>query len=159
MSFILFSIAALILFGLAAYAGWLLSALQQQKLQQAAAQKAAIAQRNEMLNEHIALIAKAALDGNCEYCEACIRIYMLLNAREEELPRSLELEYPALYEIYLLVKDMPRSDHKGALSNKERAQFSQIREEAALRLQEPLRLEFEQILSQSTTHNRQADPM
>ncbi|MGL5290554.1 MAG: DUF2489 domain-containing protein [Vibrionaceae bacterium] len=159
MSFLFFSLAALILFALAAYAGWLLSALQLQKSQQALAQKTAIAQRNAQLNEHIALIAKAALDGNCEYCEACIRIYMLMNAREEEQPLTIELEYPALYEIYELVKDMPRSDHKAPLSNKERAQFSKIREQAAQRLQDQLRPEMEQILSNATAHTSRADAM
>lgn len=157
MSPIFFGIAALILFSLAAYAGWLLSALHLQKSQRALAQKQAVAQRNAQLNEHVALIAKAALDGNCEYCEACIRLYMLINAREEEKPRNLELEFPALYEIYQLVKDMPRSDHKAPLSNKERAQFSKMREQAALRLQDQLRPELEQILSSAAATKSPAD--
>lgn len=136
-----------IILGLAGYAGWLLAKLQHQTKMQKTAIKNAIFQRNLKIIESVDVIAKAALQQQCDLSEAAIRLYMIMTHLEGDKYVGFSTRFPALYELYDVVKDMPRGEERNRLQKKERMRFDMTRIQAEARLQPASCTELEDILT------------
>ncbi|WP_105253250.1 DUF2489 domain-containing protein [Pseudoalteromonas sp. T1lg75] len=115
-------IGALIVAGLAFYAGRLLWQVREQN-QRLAKQQAEYAQkraaRNAKLSDSINLIAKAMKEGQCEYSEGCLRVWVLMSQHSCAQELNLEVEYPGVFAMYEAVKDLPTHDARKKYSKKE----------------------------------------
>ncbi|MFD2179162.1 DUF2489 domain-containing protein [Veronia pacifica] len=136
-----------IILALSAYAGWLLSQLRTQKRQQQALMDQAITKRNDKIIESVDVIAMAALQDQCDLSEAAIRLYMIMDHLQGEKRIEFPTAYPALYELYDVVKDMPRGDARKDLKKRERMRFDMTRMKAESRLQVAIHTELEEILA------------
>ena len=103
---ILFIAAVCIIVGMVGYAAYLLLALQKQKkaLQQA--------RRNRInrIKESIEIIAKAMLNGDCNFSEGVLRLKMLL----EPVGMSIK-NYVTMLQLYEVVEDMPTHEARKSL--------------------------------------------
>lgn len=96
-------VGGIIILALAIYAGKLLARVKLQGQRQTQAVHA----RNERILESINTIALAVSQEQCNQSEGAIRLTNLLNTLQFSQPRDFSGEYPALYELYEKVKDMP----------------------------------------------------
>ncbi|WP_281545931.1 DUF2489 domain-containing protein [Grimontia sp. SpTr1] len=136
-----------IILGLAVYAGWLLSKLRHQTKMQEKAMNAAIKQRNEKIIESVDVIAMATLQEQCDLSEAAIRLYMIMDHLQGEKRVEFPERFPALYELYDVVKDMPRGDARKKIEKRERMRHDMERMKAEARLQQAIHTELEEILA------------
>lgn len=139
---VLVTVCMLIIAAMGGYAAWLLFALQKQKKAFAAARVARI----NRLKESINIIANAMQSGECNHSEGVIRLRMLL----EPLGKQLQ-QYPAMWELYLAVQDMPTHDARHTLVKKERMRLDLIRESTEACLEGKIKLELPQLLADIET--------
>ena len=129
--------AVLIILPLAFYAGKLLYQLKEQTRRQQTARQ----ERIENITESIQLIAKAVEQQQCNLSEGAIRLVRLL----EGLPVSPALDcnnaYPALYELFTYVKDLPTHQERKQLDRKVRERQDAEREEHEVRLESKILVE------------------
>ncbi|MGI5309989.1 DUF2489 domain-containing protein [Rheinheimera sp. WS51] len=104
---ILITLGAIIVAALAFYAGKLIWQLQQQKQKIAQQQEHKTTERKKYLTDSIVLICKAMLEGQCELSEGALRLWVLLDHLVPERTPDPNTSYPGLYQMYLVVKDMP----------------------------------------------------
>lgn len=107
---VLLIFGALIIAGLAFYAGkllWLLQQQKQQQLQQAEQQQHQQLQNQLYVEQSIFTICKAVDAGQCELSEGALRVWVLLNRLPEQQQGPLATDYPGIYQMYLTVKEMP----------------------------------------------------
>lgn len=128
-------LALLIIAGLAFYAGKLLWLLQQQKKQQS--QQARKQQQQQLQNQlyveqSIYTICKAVDAGQCELSEGALRVWVLLNRLPEQQQGPLASDYPGIFQMYQVIKDMPthqarkqQSKQATAAQDKQRLQAEQ----------------------------------
>ena len=119
-------VGAAIIAGLAFYAGQLLYKLSAQKKLIAKTQaeqqkklKKSRLERNAKLADSIHLIARAMNEEQCEFSEGCLRIWVLMSQYAFEDERDLTVEYPGIFEMYEVVKEMPTHDARKKYSKKE----------------------------------------
>ena len=124
-------VALLVIIPLAYYAGTLLFRLKQQNQQQ---QKARAA-RLDVMTESIQTIALAMTQQQCNLSEGVIRLVHLLESLPVEQPPSVAQSYPAIHELFELVRDLPTHDARKALPKNERMRQDQEREEHESRLE------------------------
>ncbi|OEE71171.1 coproporphyrinogen III oxidase [Enterovibrio norvegicus FF-33] len=136
-----------IILGLAIYAGWLLAKLRHQTKLQAAQMDAATKKRNLKIIESVDVIAMATLQEQCDFSEAAIRLFMIMDHLQGEKRVDYPTRYPALYELYDVVKDMPRGDARKAIDKKERMRDNMVRMKTEARLQQAIHTELEEILA------------
>lgn len=144
----LFVVGLLIIAGLAFYLGKLLFQLkaQQQKQQQALqAHQQKLAERQQYLLDSITLIGKATLEQQCEPSEAALRIWVLLENMEPELAQACR--WPALFEMYDLIKDMPTHDARKALEKKELRRQDHLRQQKEIELKTAIEKDIEGLLA------------
>ncbi|MEM0516180.1 DUF2489 domain-containing protein [Pseudoalteromonas sp. YIC-827] len=113
---------ALIIAALAFYAGRLLWQVreQNQRLEKQQAEYAKKrAARNAKLSDSINLIAKAMKEGQCEYSEGCLRVWVLMSQHSKAQEADLEAEYPGVFAMYEAVKDLPTHEARKKYSKKE----------------------------------------
>ncbi|MFZ7173352.1 DUF2489 domain-containing protein [[Pasteurella] aerogenes] len=139
---ILVIIGALIILALAGYAVHLLFALQKQKKALQQARQA----RVDRLKESIVIIAKAMQSGECNPSEGVLRLKMLL----EPLGKKLK-EYPFMFTLYEVVMDMPTHEARHELKKNERMKLDLRRESAEADLEQKIKLELHQLLSDIET--------
>ncbi|MBZ9613124.1 DUF2489 domain-containing protein [Rheinheimera maricola] len=125
--------AALLVAGLAFYAGTLLWRLQQQTQ----AKQKKLNEKRQYLRDSITLICKAMREEQCELSEGALRVWVLLDHLVPERKPDPETTYPGLYQMYQVVKDMPTHQ-----ARKEQAKSLTLQ-------QDELRLKAEQDLKQS----------
>ena len=99
-------------------------------------------QRQERLKESIEIIAKAMLSGDCDLSEGVLRLKMLL----EPLGRVKLQAYPAMFELYQVVQDMPTHEARKQLTKKERMRQDLTRESAEAKLESQIKLELPQLI-------------
>ena len=115
-------VGVVIIAGLAFYAGRLLwqvreqNRLVEQKRAEYAQKRAA---RNAKLSDSINLIAKAMKEGQCEYSEGCLRVWVLMSQYQFEHEITLEQTYPGVFAMYEAVKDLPTHEARKKYSKKE----------------------------------------
>ncbi|PKF51383.1 DUF2489 domain-containing protein [Enterovibrio nigricans] len=141
------ALGGVIILSLAVYAGWLLAKLRQQTKTQQAAMNEAIKQRNLKIIESVDVIAMATLQEQCDLSEAAIRLYMIMDHLQGEKRVEFPTRFPALYELYDVVKDMPRGDARKDIPKKERMRHDMSRMKAESRLQQAIHTELEEILA------------
>ena len=135
---ILFIAAVCIIVGMVGYAAYLLLALQKQKkaLQQA--------RRNRInrIKESIEIIAKAMLNGDCNFSEGVLRLKMLLE------PVGISIKnYVTMLQLYEVVEDMPTHEARKSLKKNERMRLDLRRESAEAELEKNIKLELRQLLA------------
>lgn len=119
---VLIVLAVLIVAGLAFYAGKLLWLLQQQKKQQiqlAAKQQQQQLQNQLYVEQSIYTICKAVDAGQCELSEGALRVWVLLNRLPEQQQGPLVTDYPGIFQMYNIVKDMPTHQARKQQSKEE----------------------------------------
>ncbi|MFZ7306441.1 DUF2489 domain-containing protein [Avibacterium avium] len=135
--YLLIALGLLIIVGMTAYAVKLLRALKSQKQ---ALENARLA-RVKRLKESIEIIARAMQNGDCNLSEGAIRLKMLLD------PLGLKITtYPALAELYDVVKEMPTHQARKELKKNERMRLDLTRESAEAELEAKITLELDQLL-------------
>jgi tRNA A37 methylthiotransferase MiaB len=147
---LLFVIGSVVVAGLALYAGLLLAKLYQQQqrhklfLARAAEQQVeAIKARNDNILESVFIIAMACKQDQCDISEAAIRLYKLMEVLQADKQVDFAATYPALTDLYQVVKDMPRGDARQQIEKQSRMRFDLERMKAESRLQADIKLELD----------------
>lgn len=118
----LLTLAALVLLGLCAWLGWVLLRLRRQQQRRSAGRRA-LEEHNQAEHEHrrhsIELISMAALAGDCDLSEACIRIRNLIGYYPGlvEDPRFLVID-----RMYEEIRHFDTHGERTALPPRERAE-------------------------------------
>lgn len=114
--------------------------LKRLKAQQEMLSQARLA-RTKRLKESMEIIAKAMQNGDCDLSEGVLRQAMLL----QPFGKSLA-PYPAMAELYDVVKEMPTHEAYQALEKKARMQLDLTRAKAESRLADEIMLELPRFL-------------
>ncbi|EGQ7781166.1 DUF2489 domain-containing protein [Vibrio parahaemolyticus] len=125
---------AVIIIALASYAGYLLLQLKKQKELQLKHQKLAIDKRNANIFENVHTLCLAGIQGQCDLSEISIRVYCIMDYVQGENRVNFDEVYPAISELYHIVKDMARGEDRQQLAKKERMQQNLTRQKAESRL-------------------------
>ncbi len=129
---------AVIIIALASYAGYLLLQLKKQKELQLKHQKLAIDKRNSNIFENVYTLCQAGIQGQCDLSEISIRVYCIMDYVQGEERIDFDKTYPAISELYHIVKDMARGEDRQQLAKKERMQQNLARQKAESRLTETI---------------------
>ncbi|MGF1698279.1 DUF2489 domain-containing protein [Vibrio lamellibrachiae] len=133
---ILALIGSLIIAGLACYAGYLLLQVKKQKDLQQQQHKIAIDKRNANIYENVNALCLAGIQGQCDLSEISIRVYNIMDYVQGDSRIDFDQHYPALSELYHVVKDMARADDRQALAKKEKMEQNLLRHKAEVKLAE-----------------------
>ncbi|OOQ80807.1 DUF2489 domain-containing protein [Vibrio parahaemolyticus] len=125
---------AVIIIALASYAGYLLLQLKKQKELQLKHQKLAIDKCNANIFENVHTLCQAGIQGQCDLSEISIRVYCIMDYVQGENRVNFDEVYPAISELYHIVKDMARGEDRQQLAKKERMQQNLTRQKAESRL-------------------------
>ena len=134
---------AVIIIALASYAGYLLLQLKKQKELQLKHQKLVIDKRNANIFENVHTLCQAGIQGQCDLSEISIRVYCIMDYVQSEDRIDFDKTYPAISELYHIVKDMARGEDRQQLAKKERMQQTLARQKAESRLTESIVKELE----------------
>ncbi|CAE6879048.1 DUF2489 domain-containing protein [Vibrio alginolyticus] len=129
---------AVIIIALASYAGYLLLQLKKQKELQLQHQKLAIEKRNANIFDNVHTLCQAGIQGQCDLSEISIRVYCIMDYVQGEERIDFDKTYPAISELYHIVKDMARGEDRQQLAKKERMQQNLARQKAESRLTETI---------------------
>ncbi len=121
---------------LAFYAGKLLIQLKQQKHQQhqkALEHQTALHGHDTKVLNSISIIVRAMKEEQCDLSEGCWRLCVLLGSLKTS--KTLEQEFPAIFELYEKIKHMSILDNRKELNKKERMSqdFARMKLESALK--------------------------
>ena len=125
------TVAFLIIAGLAFYAGKLLFQLRRQTQNQQRIR----ANRIANIVESIETIAHAVEQQQCNLSEGAIRLVNLLESLPVKNPPKCAQDYPALYELFCLVRELPTHENRARLSREVRIKQDSEREEQEARLE------------------------
>lgn len=131
-------VGAAIIVGLASYAGYLLLQLKKQKTLQQQHQSLAIEKRNANIFESVNVLCMAGIQGQCDLSEISIRVYCIMDYVQGEDRVDFEAEYPAISELYHIVKDMPRGEARQEMAKQERMKQNLTRQKAEGRLNDAI---------------------
>ena len=134
---------AVIIIALASYAGYLLLQLKKQKELQLKHQKLAIDKRNANIFENVHTLCQAGIQGQCDLSEISIRVFCIMDYVQGDDRIDFDKTYPAISELYHIVKDMARGEDRQQLAKKERMQQNLARQKAESRLTESIIKELE----------------
>ena len=126
-------VAFLLVIGLSLYAIYLLKRLKIQKELITKAKNA----RTIRLKESIDVIARAMQSGECNTSEGVIRLTMLLRPFGKNLST-----YPAMANLYEVVRDMPTHDARKLLDKRERIRLDLDRESAEVQFEQDIKKEL-----------------
>ena len=146
-----------IILALAGYAGSLLMKLKKQKELQEQHRKLAIQKRNANIFENVVLLCQAGMQEQCDHSELAIRLYCIMDYLQEGDRIDVEQDYPALSELYHVVKDMPRGDERQELAKQDRMKDNLIRTKAEARLQDAIKEEIQQLHDRIKPQNQKID--
>jgi len=139
---------------LAMYAGYLLFKLYQQNARHKAflertnlQQAEKIQERNSNIMESVLIIAEAGKQDQCDMSEVAIRLYKLMEVLQGDRQVDFASQYPAMNELYHVVKDMPRGDARKTLQKKERMELDLRRMKAEARLLADIKCELDVVLT------------
>ncbi|WP_165312606.1 DUF2489 domain-containing protein [Vibrio ziniensis] len=131
-------VGAAIILGLASYAGYLLLQLKKQKTLQQQHQFLAIEKRNANIFESVNILCMAGIQGQCDLSEISIRVYNIMDYVQGEARVDFDAEYPAISELYHIVKDMPRGEARQGMAKQERMKHNLTRQKAEGRLNDTI---------------------
>lgn len=139
---ILCIIAIVVVLGLSMYAGKLLFLLKVQKEQQLEQQQKHIA----YLDESILTISRAMHEEQCELSEGSLRLWVLLENRYPADITQNMTEYPGIYQMYSVVKDMPTHKARQQQDKKLTRQQDKIRLQAEIDLRTLISKDVERLI-------------
>lgn len=142
---------AVIIIALASYAGYLLLQLKKQKELQLKHKKLAIDKRNANIFENVHTLCQAGIQGQCDLSEISIRVYNIMDYVQGEDRVDFDKTYPAISELYHVVKDMARGEDRQNLAKKERMQQNLDRHKAEQRLTDAI-IEELKVLQKTSSH-------
>ena len=128
----------IIILGLASYAGYLLLQLKKQKDLQLQHQTLAIEKRNANIFDSVNTLCMAGIQGQCDLSEISIRVYCIMDYVQGEQRIDFDSSYPAISELYYIVKDMPRGEERSQLAKQERMKHNLVRQKAGARLMDAI---------------------
>jgi hypothetical protein len=140
-------LGGVIILGLASYAGYLLRQLNKQKSLQRQHNELAVRKRNANIYENVSTLCSVGIQGQCDLSEICIRIYCIMDYVQGPERVDFELTYPALSELYHIVKDMPRGEERQSQVKKERMENNLLRYKAETRLNDAIVIELKSLQS------------
>ncbi|WP_122033376.1 DUF2489 domain-containing protein [Aliivibrio sp. EL58] len=146
-----------IILALAGYAGSLLMKLKKQKELQEQHRKLAIQKRNANIFENVVLLCQAGMQEQCDHSELAIRLYSIMDYLQEDDRIDVEQDYPALSELFHVVKDMPRGDARQELAKQDRMKDNLVRTKAEARLQDMIKIEIQQLHDRIKPLNQKID--
>ncbi|GAD87919.1 hypothetical protein VHA01S_002_00280 [Vibrio halioticoli NBRC 102217] len=152
---VLASIGAIIILGLAAYAAYLLIKLNKQKQLIQQHRALAVAKRNAKIFESVDTLCLAGIQGQCDLSELSIRLCNILDYVQGEQRIDVATRYPALSELFQVVKDMARGDERQQLAKQERMQQNLARHKAETRLNDDIITELKDLQSRVAPLNQQ----
>lgn len=129
---------------LAAVATKLLRQLNQQKLAQAqaqAAQKQAHKQHDKKIISSVIIIVRAMKEEQCDLAEGCWRLSVLLDSLK--LSQDLQLQFPAVFQLYEAIKHMPILAARKKLDKKSRMKLDYDRMKLEASLAEDIQRDIE----------------
>ena len=126
-------VAFFLVIGLSLYAIYLLKQLKIQKELIAKAKH----ERTIRLKESIDVIARAMQSGECNTSEGVIRLTMLLRPFGKNVST-----YPAMANLYEVVRDMPTHDARKLLDKRERMRLDLERESAEVQFEQDIKKEL-----------------
>ncbi|MDH2997502.1 coproporphyrinogen III oxidase [Pasteurellaceae bacterium LFhippo2] len=137
--FFLIILAVLIVLSMAGYALslWLKLRKQKQQLEQAKSE------RFRNIIDSIDVIARAMLSEQCGFSEGVLRLKPLLDV----LGKKLSV-YPAMWELYQVVENMPILDERKNLKRNERMKLDLERESKEVELEEQIKIELKQLIDE-----------
>ncbi len=148
-------IGALIIVALASYAGFLLIKLKKQKQLIEIQRQVAIDKRNGNIFENVDTLCLAGIQQQCDLSEIVIRVYCILDYLQGEARIDCDSDYPALSELYHVVKDMARGEDRQQLAKQERMQQNLQRQKAEARLSDSIIIELQQLRQRVQPLNNQ----
>ncbi|OXX74664.1 coproporphyrinogen III oxidase [Vibrio sp. V19_P1S1T109] len=128
----------IIILSLASYAGYLLLQLKKQKDLQLQHQTLAIEKRNANIFDSVNTLCMAGIQGQCDLSEISIRVYCIMDYVQGEQRIDFDSSYPAISELYYIVKDMPRGEERSQLAKQERMKHNLVRQKAEARLMDAI---------------------
>ena len=129
---------------LAAVATKLLRQLKQQKLAQVQAQTAqqqAHQQHDKKIISSVIIIVRAMKEEQCDLAEGCWRLSVLLDSLK--LSQDLQLQFPAVFQLYEAIKHMPILAARKELDKKARMKLDYDRMKLEASLAEDIRRDLE----------------
>lgn len=127
----LMGIALLVVLGLAAYAGWLLYQVRQQRQKVEAARQQRLASERakyDYIVESCQVIARHVVEGELNISEAAIRLKVLLdNLALSDIDRQ---RFIAFERLFSAVKELDTHEHRAALAPEVRKSQDKIRHQA-----------------------------
>ncbi|WP_264874600.1 DUF2489 domain-containing protein [Vibrio agarivorans] len=148
-------IGGLIVVGLASYAGYLLLQLKKQTELQQHHMKLAIDKRNSNIFDNVSTLCAAGIEGQCDLSEISIRVYCIMDYVQGDDRVDFDATYPAISELYHVVKDMARGEERQTLEKRERMIQNLARQKAESRLSEAIVEELKQLKQQIQPLNNQ----
>ncbi|GAA0860031.1 DUF2489 domain-containing protein [Aliiglaciecola litoralis] len=141
LSYVVIAAAATVIAGLSFYAGKLLYQVKQQTKRQSGIRQARI----ERIMESVHTIALAVEQQQCNLSEGAIRLVNLIDSIPVESPPNCQRDYPALYQLFLQVRELPTHDARDQLDKKVKAKQDKVREEHESRLESEILKEIAHI--------------
>lgn len=128
-------LAVIIVVSLAIYAFKLMKQLQRQNKKQQKAEvehKQALKMHDKKILDSVVIIVRAMKEEQCDISEGCWRLCVLLDSLKTS--KDLNLQFPAIFELYGAIKHMPILDARKELDKKARMQldFERLKIEAEL---------------------------
>lgn len=148
-------VGAAIIVGLASYAAYLLLQLKKQKQLQEQHQALAIEKRNANIYESVDVLCLAGIQGQCDLSEISIRVYCIMDYVQGDERVDFDTEYPAISELYHIVKDMPRGEARQEMDKKERMKQNLARQKAESRLNDAVIAELHTLKARVQPMNNQ----
>ncbi|CAM2877678.1 DUF2489 domain-containing protein [Vibrio rarus] len=152
---VLASIGAIIILVLGSYAVYLLNKLKKQRQLILQHQTLAIAKRNAKIFESVDTLCLAGIQGQCDLSELSIRLCNILDYVQGEQRIDVASRYPALSELFAVVKDMARGEERQQLAKQQRMQQNLARTKAESRLSESIIEELKDLQRQVAPLNDQ----
>lgn len=127
-------VGAMIIVALASYAGFLLIKVKKQKQLIDVQQQRAIEKRNANIFENVNTLCMAGIHEQCDLSEIVIRVYCIMDYVQGNQRVDFVKDYPAIYELYEIVKDMARGEERQKLAKQVRMKQTLERQKAEARL-------------------------
>ncbi len=129
---------------LAAIATKLMRQLSQQKLAQTQAKKAqqlAHQQHDKKIISSVIIIVRAMKEEQCDLAEGCWRLSVLLDSLK--LSKELQLQFPAIFQLYEAIKHMPILEERKKLEKKARMKLDLERMKVEATLADDIKRDLE----------------
>lgn len=148
-------VGAIIIIALASYAAFLLTKVKKQKQLIEIQQQRAIEKRNANIFDNVQTLCMAGIHEQCDLSEIVIRVYCIMDYVQGDERVDFSAEFPAIYELYEIVKDMARGEERQKLDKQVRMKQTLERQKAEARLTDSIIAELTQLKQRIAPLNNQ----